>query len=221
MALKALIFDLDGTLVDTAPDLHAATNHALSLIDRPPISMAELRAFVGHGAMNLIERGVAATGTPVDQTTLKRLHSEFLQFYGDNISAHSQVFEGLPAVLERANSAGLRLGVCTNKIESLSIKLLTELNLMPRFGSLVGGDTLPVMKPNPDPFLEAARRLGIDPSDAMMVGDSETDIRTAHNAGVPVLAVSFGYTAEHVSTFNPTHIIDHYDEAWPIVSAYL
>jgi phosphoglycolate phosphatase len=221
MRLKALIFDLDGTLVDTAPDLHAATNHVLGLIDRPSISMAELRAFVGHGAMNLIERGVAATGDSVDQATLKKLHGQFLEYYGDNISAHSQVFEGLLGVLEAAQSHGLKLGVCTNKVERLSIKLLTELGMMQRFGSLVGGDTLPIMKPDPAPLVEAAKRLGVDPQHIMMVGDSETDIRTAQNAKVPVLAVSFGYTSQHVSVFNPSHVIDHYDEAWPIIKGYL
>jgi phosphoglycolate phosphatase len=221
MRLEALIFDLDGTLVDTAPDLHAATNHVLGLIDRPPISMSELRAFVGHGAMNLIERGVAATGAPVDQDTLKRLHKIFLEYYGDNIADHSAVFDGLLAVLDKAQSAGLKMGVCTNKVEHLSNKLLGELQMMHYFGSLVGGDTLPIMKPNPEPLREAARRLGVTSTNIMMVGDSETDIRTAQNAGVPVIAVSFGYTAKHVSAFNPTHIIDHYDEAWPIIESYL
>jgi phosphoglycolate phosphatase len=221
MTLEALIFDLDGTLVDTAPDLHAATNHVLGLIDRQPISMAELRAFVGHGAMNLIERGVAATGDAVDQDTLKQLHKQFLEYYGDNISDHSVVFDGVLAVLDKAAARGLKMGVCTNKVEKLSHKLLTELNMMQRFGSLVGGDTLPVMKPDPAPLIEAATRLGVTPQNIMMVGDSETDIRTAQNAGVPVLAVSFGYTSQHVSAFSPTHVIDHYDEAWAIIETYL
>lgn len=221
MTLQALIFDLDGTLVDTAPDLHAATNHVLGLIGRNPITMAELRAFVGHGAMNLIERGVAATGEPVDQDTLKRLHRSFLEYYGDNIANHSVVFDGLLAVLDKAQASGLKLGVCTNKVEKLSYKLLTELGMMQRFGSLIGGDTLPVMKPDPAPLFEAIARLGVDPARAMMVGDSETDIRTAQNAGVPVLAVTFGYTAQHVSAFDPTHMIDHYGEAWAIIERYL
>ncbi len=221
MTLEALIFDLDGTLVDTAPDLHAATNHVLSLIDRPAISMAELRAFVGHGAMNLIERGVAATGDAVDQDTLKRLHGQFLEYYGDNVADHSVVFDGLLAVLDKAQAQGLKMGVCTNKVEHLSHKLLTELNMMQKFGSLIGGNTLPVMKPDPAPLIEAATRLGVNPKNIMMVGDSETDIRTAQNAGVPVLAVTFGYTSQHVSAFNPTHMIDHYDEAWPIIETYL
>jgi phosphoglycolate phosphatase len=221
MSLEALIFDLDGTLVDTAPDLHAATNHVLGLIDRKPISMAELRAFVGHGAMNLIERGVAATGDAVDQATLLELHKRFLDFYGDNVADHSVVFDGLLAVLDKAQASGLKMGVCTNKVEHLSLKLLTELNMMQKFGSLVGGDTLPVMKPDPTPLIEAATRLGVNPKNILMVGDSETDIRTAQNAGVPVLAVTFGYTSQHVSAFNPTHMIDHYDEAWPIIEKYI
>jgi phosphoglycolate phosphatase len=221
MSLEALIFDLDGTLVDTAPDLHAATNHVLGLIDRKPISMAELRAFVGHGAMNLIERGVAATGDAVDQATLLELHKQFLDFYGDNVADHSVVFDGLLAVLDKAQASGLKMGVCTNKVEHLSLKLLTELNMMQKFGSLVGGDTLPVMKPDPTPLIEAATRLGVNPKNILMVGDSETDIRTAQNAGVPVLAVTFGYTSQHVSAFNPTHMIDHYDEAWPIIEKYI
>jgi phosphoglycolate phosphatase len=221
MALKALIFDLDGTLVETAPDLHASTNHVLKSIGRRPLEMSELRAFVGHGAMNLIQRGVAATGAMVDDATLKRLHRDFLDYYGANISAHSFAFPGLENLLGQCSDAGLKLGVCTNKVEALSIKLLTELGMMQRFGSLVGGDTLPIMKPSPDPFFEAVSRLGADAAEAMMVGDSETDIKTGQNAGVPVLAVSFGYTAQHVSVFNPTHVIDHYDEAWPIISTYL
>lgn len=221
MALKALIFDLDGTLVETAPDLHAATNHVLASIGRRPLEMREVRSFVGHGAMHLIERGVAATGEPVDAATLQRLHRDFLDYYGGNIAAHSHAFDGLESLLQRAADAGLKLGVCTNKVEALSIKLLTELGMMNRFGSLVGGDTLPIMKPQPEPLIEAVRRLGLDTMDAMMLGDSETDIRTAQNADVPVIAVSFGYTAQHVSAFNPTHVIDHFDEAWPIISTYL
>lgn len=221
MALKALIFDLDGTLVETAPDLHAATNHVLASIGRRPLKTEELRAFVGHGAMYLIERGVAATGADVDADTLKRLHRDFLDFYGANIAVHSFAFDGLLPLLQRAADTGLKLGVCTNKVEALSIKLLSELGMMHRFGSLVGGDTLPIMKPQPDPYFEAVKRLGIDPAASLMVGDSETDIRTAQNAQVPVIAVSFGYTPQHVSAFNPTHVIDHFDEAWPIIATYL
>lgn len=221
MPVEGLIFDLDGTLVDTAPDLLHATNHALSLIERSPVSMAQLRSFVGLGAMNLIERGIAATGPSVSNAELKWLHSAFLDYYAENIAVSSVMFEGLAQVLEQADAHGLKMGVCTNKIERLSLKLLSELGISQRFGAVVGGDSLPIMKPNPEPLRETARRLGVEPSRTLMFGDSETDIRTAQAAGVPVIAVTFGYTPEHVSAYNPTHMIDHYDAAWAIVETYL
>jgi phosphoglycolate phosphatase len=221
MPVEALIFDLDGTLVDTAPDLLLATNHALALIERKPVTMEQLRTFVGHGAMNLIERGALASGEAVDPATLKKLHAAFLDYYGDNIAVSSMMFEGLEDLIEQASLSGLRLGVCTNKLERFSIKLLTELGMMSSFTAVVGGDTMPVMKPDPAPYAEVARRLGVDVRDTLMFGDSETDIRTAQNAGVPVIAVTFGYTAKPVASFNPTHVISHYDEAWPLVVRYL
>jgi phosphoglycolate phosphatase len=221
MPVEALIFDLDGTLVDTAPDLLHATNHALSLIERAPVTMEQLRTYVGHGAMNLIELGAKASGPLPDRQTLVRLHDAFLEYYGENIAVSSLMFEGLEELIEQASMSGLKLGVCTNKVERLSNKLLTELEIIHHFSAVVGGDTLPVMKPDPAPYAEVARRLGVDVKDTLMFGDSETDIRTAQNSGVPVIAVSFGYTMKHVSAFNPTHVIDHYDEAWPLVERYL
>jgi phosphoglycolate phosphatase len=221
MSVEALIFDLDGTLVDTAPDLMGATNHALSLIGRRPITMTEVRHMVGHGARSLIERGVAATGEAVDKSTIDTLHSALLEYYADHIAEDSMIFDGLMSVLHKARDAGLKLGVCTNKVEGLSNKLLTELKMADYFGAVVGGDTLPIMKPDPAPYREVARRLKVDASRTIMFGDSETDIRTAQNTGVPVIAVTFGYTALPVETFDPTHVINHYDEAWPIVLKYL
>jgi phosphoglycolate phosphatase len=221
MPVEALIFDLDGTLVDTAPDLLHATNHALALAQRPALTMAQLRTYVGHGAMNLIERGVNASGPSLDKAKLQELHDALLDYYADNIAVSSVMFDGLNALLQQAQNRGLKLGVCTNKVERLSLKLLAELGISNLFGSVVGGDTLPVMKPDPAPLNEAVRRLGVDPSNAIMFGDSVTDIRTAQNAKIPVIAVTFGYTDKHVSTFDPTHIIDHYDEAWPIIERYL
>ena len=221
MPVEALIFDLDGTLVDTAPDLMGATNHALSLIGRRAISMTEVRHMVGHGARSLIERGVAATGENVDEATIAMMHRALLDYYADHIADDSLIFDGLLEVLHKARGAGLKLGVCTNKVEYLSHKLLAELKMADFFGAVVGGDTLPIMKPDPAPYREVARLLGVDAARTMMFGDSETDIRTAQNTGVPVVAVTFGYTPQPVATYNPTYIISHYDEAWPIVSKYL
>jgi phosphoglycolate phosphatase len=220
MPVEALIFDLDGTLVDTAPDLTAATNHALSLIGRRPISQSEAQNFVGHGSRALIKLGCEATGGIVDEVTLKRLNLALLEYYSDNIARHSVVFPGLLDILHKAREAGLRLGVCTNKVENLSHKLLAALKIDDLFGAVVGGNTLPIMKPDPAPYLEVASRLGVNAANSIMIGDSETDIRTAQNTGVPVIAVTFGYTPQHVSTYNPTYVIDHYDQAWPIISKY-
>jgi len=221
MPIEALIFDLDGTLVDTAPDLIVATNHALQLAGRRPISDEQLRAFVGHGAISLLKQGLAATGELPDEATILGLRDKFIDFYHENIAVKSRVFDGLEAVLQAAQAHGLKLGVCTNKPEKLSLRLLKDIGLAPYFGAVVGGDTLPVLKPDPEPYFEVARRLGVDPKNTIMIGDSETDIRTAKNAGVPVIAVSFGYTPKHVSAFDPDHVIDHYDEAWPIMARYV
>ena len=221
MPVQALVFDLDGTLVDTAPDLMAAANHVLSLIDRPPIPDARFRHLVGHGALNLIKRSIKETGEPVSDETIKRLYDGFLEYYGANIANESQIFPGLVPLLDEAQAKGLKMAVCTNKVEHLSHKLLNEIGLAKYFDAVVGGDTMPKMKPDVAPYHEAVRRLGIASPSSMMLGDSETDIRTAQNAGVPVIAVSFGYTDKHVSVFNPTHVIDHYDEAWPLISPLL
>jgi phosphoglycolate phosphatase len=221
MPLKALIFDLDGTLVDTAPDLMAATNHVLALIDRPAIPADRFRHLVGHGALNLIRRGVAETGAPVDDAMLKRLYDALLVYYGDNIATHSKVFPGLLPLLDESRARGIKMGVCTNKVENLSHKLLNEMGLAQYFDAVVGGDTLSVMKPKVEPYNEVMKRLGIEAHHSLMVGDSETDIRTAQNVGVPVIAVSFGYTDKHVSHFKPTYVIDHYNEAWPLISPLL
>lgn len=220
MPVEALIFDLDGTLVDTAPDLLGATNHVLNLVGRESISYQMLRQFVGHGAMDLLRRGLLATGGPLEDAELKRLHAEFLRYYGEHIAEKSIVFPGLIAVLDKAQARGLKMGVCTNKVENLSRKLLDEIGLAKYFSAVVGGDSLPLMKPDPAPYYEVARLLGVDGMQTLMFGDSVTDIKTAQNAGVPVIAVSFGYTDQHVSNFNPTHVIDHYDEAWALVEQY-
>ena len=219
MSLEALIFDLDGTLVDTAPDLMAATNHTLAIAGRPSISITQLRSFVGHGSLALIRLGLEATGGLLEDARIKQLQTEFLDFYGRNIAVHSQIFPGLIALLDEARASGLKMGVCTNKVEGLSNRLLNDIGLAQYFDAVVGGDTLPVMKPNVAPYNEVARRLGVDAQRSVMFGDSETDIRTAQNVGVPVIAVSFGYTHAHVETFAPTYVIDHYDEAWPLVKA--
>ena len=218
MTTRAVIFDLDGTLVDTAPDLMAATNHVLALLRRRPITMPEVRTFVGRGARILIERGVAATGDAIDEASLTYYHAEFLRHYESHTADRSEIFPGVVALLKRLADSGIKAGVCTNKPEDLSRLLLDTLDLSRFFGAVVGPDTIGIAKPNAAPYLEAVRRLGVEPQHSIMVGDSEVDILTARAAKVPVIAVTFGYTAKPVAEFGPDYLVSHFDEIWEILN---
>lgn len=210
---RAVIFDLDGTLVDTAPDLMRATNHVLEGLGRRAISMAEVRSFVGHGARALLTRGLAATGGVPQNYDVEPDYKRFVEFYSRNIADGSEPFPGVVRLLERLKGEGFGLGVCTNKLEGLSVQLLDALGMSRYFGAIVGPDTLGIAKPDPRPFREAVSRLGLVAPRAIMVGDSETDILTARNAGVPVIGVPFGYTPRPVEEFGPDRMISHFDEA--------
>jgi phosphoglycolate phosphatase len=214
---RAVIFDLDGTLVDTAPDLMRATNHVLESLDRRPISMEEVRSFVGHGARALLTRGLAATGGLPEGYDVEPDYIRFVDYYSQNIAEGSAPFPGLIRLLDRLKAEGFGLGVCTNKLEGLSVQLLDALDLSHYFGAVVGPDTLGIAKPDPRPFREAVSRLGLIAPRALMVGDSETDILTARNAGVPVIAVPFGYTPKPVQDFGPDRMINHFDEAYEAI----
>ncbi len=217
MTIKAVIFDLDGTLVDSAPDLMLATNHVLSRLERRAITMEEVRSFVGHGARALIARGCTATGDAIDEKTLDFYFAEFLRFYEKNISVNSVAFPGVINLLKRCAAGGLKMGVCTNKLEGLSVRLLQALGMEKYFSAIVGPDTLNIAKPDPAPYLETMKRLGVPAKDSIMVGDSETDILTARAVGVPVIGVTFGYTQKPVATYNPDYLVSHFDEIWDII----
>ena len=219
MTDRAVVFDLDGTLVDTAPDLMLATNHVLESLGRRPITMAEVRAFVGHGARALVTRGLTATGGLPEGYDVEPDYKRFVDYYARNIAHGSQPFPGLVKLLDRLKAEGFGLAVCTNKLEGLSVQLLDALSLSPYFGAVVGPDTIGVAKPDPRPFHEAVSRLGLNAPRAIMVGDSETDILTARNAGVPVLGVPFGYTPRPVEEFGPDRMISHFDEAYEAIQA--
>jgi phosphoglycolate phosphatase len=214
---RAVIFDLDGTLVDTAPDLMRATNHVLAGLGRRAISMDEVRSFVGHGARALLTRGLTAAGGLPENYDVEPDYQRFVTFYASNIADGSVPFPGVVRLLERLKSEGFGLGVCTNKLEGLSVQLLDALDLSRHFGSVVGPDTLGVAKPDPRPFREAVSRLGLVAPRAIMVGDSETDVLTARNAGVPVIGVPFGYTPQPVAEFGPDRMIAHFDEAYEAI----
>ena len=218
---RAVIFDLDGTLVDTAPDLMAATNHVLSLHGRRAIGIDEVRVFVGHGARALLARGLSATGGLPEGYDVEPDFKAFVGFYAENIAGGSLPYPGLLALLDRLRADGIAMGVCTNKLENLSVLLLEALGMSHYFGAVVGPDSIGIAKPDPRPFRETVRRLGLNAPRSIMVGDSETDILTARNAGVAVIGVPFGYTPRPVAEFGPDRMIGHYDEAYDVIQDLL
>jgi len=207
-----LVFDLDGTLVDTAPDLAAATNHILERFDLPAVDEKEIRYFVGHGALAMIRGALAAHGRSVPDDELRDLFDVFLKYYAANIAVKSRPYPGIVTALEAFSEQGARLAVCTNKIESHSRLLLDALDMTRHFSALTGRDTLEACKPDPRHLTGTIDLAQGDSRRAIMIGDSETDIATAKAARVPVVAVDFGYSVEPVQRFSPDVIISHYDE---------
>lgn len=216
-----IIFDLDGTLVDTAPDLCRALNHVLEKHRRPTVDEETVRAYVGRGALKLIERGISDGGEPLDRAVLKELEADFLIHYQANIARQSRPFPGAVDALTAFSDRGARLGVCTNKREALSRQLLQALDLLRFFPAVLGADTLDVRKPDPAHILETVKRLGGDPKKSVMVGDSETDVEAARNAGVPIVVVSFGYTSQSPDKLGGDRLIDHFSELATAVEALL
>lgn len=188
---QKILFDLDGTLVDTAADLHAATNHTLQSIGREPVTLSQVRHMVGHGALRLIELGLEATGGRQDVEP-KELLGTFLAYYEANISVHSMVYEGGFEMLKSLNDDGFRMAVCTNKPYAMAVSLLSKIGLRPYFEAVTGGDTFSFRKPDGRHLLETSTLIS-GTGKTLMVGDSSPDINAARNAGMDVIAVNFGY----------------------------
>lgn len=207
-----LVFDLDGTLVDTATDLVATLNVVLEQEGLAALRYEDARAMVGHGARVLIERGLAANNVTRDTATIDRLFDTYIAYYAAHIADTSRPFDGVVAALDHFAAEGWLLAVCTNKLEGLSTLLLDELGLSDRFAAICGADTFTARKPDPLALNETIRRAGGDPLQAVMIGDSKTDIDTAKAAGIPVVAVDFGYTSVPVTELGPDLVISHFDQ---------
>jgi phosphoglycolate phosphatase len=214
-----LVFDLDGTLVDTAGDLVGTLNHILADEGIPPLPLATARPMLGAGARALIERGLSAAGRSVAPARLEEMYLAFLGRYEAHIADESRAFPGVESALDRFEAAGWAFAICTNKIEHPSIRLISELDLAARFRAICGQNTFPFCKPDPRALLATIARAGGDPQHTVMVGDSKTDIITAQAARIPVIAVDFGYTDRHVSEFAPDRVISHFDQLWDAVQS--
>ena len=218
-----LVFDLDGTLAETVGDLTNTLNVILEREGLTPVSLEEARKMVGAGAKALIQRGFAAEGRQVEGDRLEKLFADFLDHYEAHIADVSHLYEGVVAALDRFEAAGFQFAVCTNKVEGPSKKLLKALKVDHRFKAICGQDTFQdngrnIAKPDPRMLLMTIDMAGGHQARTIMVGDSRTDIDTAKAAGIPVVAVDFGYTDQHVSTFAPDIVISHFDHLWDAVA---
>lgn len=214
-----LVFDLDGTLADTAGDLVATLNVILAREGLASIDLAKARPLVGGGARAMIQRGLSIHGVTVSESRLDEMLADFLAYYEAHIADKTALFPGVADALDHFEAAGFSFAVCTNKVEHPSILLLTALGIAGRFRAICGKNTFAVSKPNGEALLHTIARAGGGRDRAVMIGDSKTDIDTARNAGVPVVAVNFGYTSEPIESFNPDRVIGHYDELWGAVEA--
>lgn len=207
-------FDLDGTLLDTSADLTAAVDHALVSAGRPPLVVEQVRPMIGGGAKTMLAHALEATGG-VEEEEFRTLYKQMLRYYEANISAGSKPFPGMLDALDALDARGVKVAVVTNKFERLAEKLLNELGLRDRFATLIGGDTMGKgnAKPSAAPIEEMIRRLGGGAT--AFVGDSEFDTGAARNAGVPSIAVSFGFLTGPVEDLRADAVIDDYAELLP------
>jgi phosphoglycolate phosphatase len=216
-----VVFDLDGTLVDSAPDLVAALNVVLVGASLQPVAYEAGRTMVGGGARVMVERGLKANGRELPPAAIDRMVRDFITYYADHIAVHSQPFDGVETVLDKLAESGCRLAVCTNKLEWLSVRLLDALKLTRRFHAICGPDTFGVSKPDPKILHGTIERAGGNPARAIMIGDSMTDIATARAAGVPIIAVDFGYTDIPIETLKPDRVVSAFAELPQAISQTL
>lgn len=208
-----LVFDLDGTLVETAPDLHAALNHTLAQKDLGPVSIASIRMMIGDGAKALIRKGLSHHRVEIDETEIDtRLWPIFLDHYFSNITRLSSPYEGSFSSLEALRDSGATLAVCTNKAQHLADEVLQGLGLTHFFAATVGGDALNLKKPDGRHILETIARSHGDPRRAIMIGDSQTDEKAARDAGLPFVFVSFGYGTLSDQPYDHLRSVDHWQD---------
>ena len=221
MSTPTIVFDLDGTLVDTAPDLIGSLNVLFAREGLKPISLEDGPRIIGGGIKRLIERGLAREGQKFMPAHVDALYQDYLAYYAQHIADRSRAFPGVTAALDALAARNSRLAICSNKLAWLSERLLDTLGLRSRFAVICGPDTFGVQKPDREVLRRTVLAAGGTVGAAVMIGDSGTDIATARAAGVPVVAVDFGYTDVPVSVLKPDLIISHFDQLPTAVAGLL
>jgi phosphoglycolate phosphatase len=207
-----IVFDLDGTLADTAPDLIGTLNMLLVGEGLPPVTLDEAKTLIGRGARALLTQGFAVGGKPLAEPRLSELFDDFLTHYRAHIADLSRLFPGVVEALDVLGTHGARLAVCTNKPTDLSLALLEALGVASRFAAVVGRDSAPAAKPDPRHLIFAIERAGGRADWAVMVGDSAADADAARAAAVPLILVDFGYTDIPASELKPDILISHFHQ---------
>jgi phosphoglycolate phosphatase len=213
--LKAIVFDLDGTLADTAADIREALVRALATEGLPPVDLASVRLMIGGGPRLLVIRALDRIGVADDDERVSRLTEHFHAEYLEQRNELSQLFAGVDEGLERMNSAGLKLGVCSNKPDDLCRLIVDNFDLGDKLDAIIGSGAGLPKKPDPAPLLHVIEKLGATPANTLYVGDSETDVRTARAAGVPVALVTYGYTVRHAGQLGADVVVDSITELAP------
>ncbi len=221
MLAPTVVYDLDGTLADTAEDLVATLNWLLGREGLAPLEVEIAGSLLGAGARALIARGFAASGKSLDPQAIDALFADYLIYYSAHIVVHTRLYPGVDKALATFARAGWRQAVCTNKIEGLAKLLITKLGIVERFAFICGQDTFGIGKPDATPLLRTIAASGGAKERAIMVGDSETDIKTARAAGLPVIAVDFGYADVPVEELGPDRVISHFDQLMEACDALL
>jgi phosphoglycolate phosphatase len=221
MVAPTIVYDLDGTLANTAEDLVATLDWLLGREGLAPLRVETAGSLLGAGARVLIKRGFAASGRTLDPEALEALFADYLTYYSAHIVVHTRLYPGVDRALATFARAGWRQAVCTNKIEGLAKLLIAKLGIAERFAFVCGQNTFEIGKPDATPLLKTIAASGGAKERAIMVGDSETDIKTARAAGVPVIAVDFGYADVPVTKLGPDRVISHFDQLMEACDALL
>lgn len=212
-----IVFDLDGTLVESAPDLLNALNHVVVPLGLAPVKLDDIRTMIGHGAKAMIREALRRAGRETHEEEIHQLWFAFLDHYRDNIAVDSHAFAGVEAALEQLREAGATLAVCTNKTQALSDQLLGDLKLSQYFSTVVGADSVPDKKPDAGHLLTAVHNAGGNPDKSLLVGDSRTDEKAALNAGLPFIFVPFGYEQDAAKDINCVAVLRQYSELFSLV----
>jgi phosphoglycolate phosphatase len=218
---RAVIFDLDGTLVDSLPDVLNALNGVLNDVGRRPVTITEGKLMVGGGAEPLIERAFGLTGDPVAPEDIPIYVDAFAVNYQATPVRYTTIFDGVIPALEDLAARGYRLGICTNKPHDSAITVLKALGLDRHFSSCIGKAARPFNKPDRRHYDAVADELGVTPDNSLYIGDSETDVETARNAGVPIVLVPFGYSRKPAAELGGDRLIGHFSELTAVVEALL